>query len=161
MVRAHRLVTLTGVGGSGKTRLALATAADVAAEFSDGVFFVDLAPIADSGRVAGAVSEAMSLRVVIETGDNSLVVARLAAARNALLLIDNCEHLLDEVAEFVEEVLVTGTAARVLTTSREALAVEGEHQWRVPSLSVDGPASPASRTAPRPRRRGQRVVRVG
>jgi hypothetical protein len=98
LVRAHRLVTLTGFGGVGKTRLAIGTAAELAGEFDDGVWLAELAPVGDAGTVAEAVAAAMGV-----TPQSGLTVAQgLAAAlsgRRALVILDNCEHVVDAAAE--------------------------------------------------------------
>ena len=138
LVRAHQLVTLTGVGGCGKTRLALAVAAELADGFGDEVVFVDLAPVASEARVPEAVAEAGGFQVsTVVGGDRVGAVARFVADRDMLLVLDNCEHLVDPVADFAGEVLAAGGAARVLATSREPLEVDGEHAYRVPPLPVD------------------------
>ena len=136
-VRASRLVTLTGIGGCGKTRLALAAAAELASGFSDGVVFVPLATVARGEQIARAVEEALEARV---SAPEAAAMATFLARRDTLLVLDNCEHILDEVAGFVEVVLAAGTGPRILATSRQVLDVEGEYAMRVPSLSLDGGA---------------------
>lgn len=138
-----RLVTLTGPGGAGKTRLAV----EAAARESGEVFFVDLASVAVGGDVPRAVVSALGLR---EDGAGPVVepVARLVAAlrdRRVLVVVDNCEHVVDEVAVLVGGVLVACGGVRVLATSREALGVTGEVVRPVPSLGVDGVGSAAVR----------------
>jgi predicted ATPase/class 3 adenylate cyclase len=136
----HRLVTLTGIGGSGKTRLALQVAGLELTTFPDGVFFVDLAPLGDPELVAPAVASAVGLSSGDAMGglggalDDRLVAS--LAGRRCLLLIDNCEHLLDAVAALVDRMLAGCARVAFLATSREALAVEGEQVVQVPSLSV-------------------------
>jgi predicted ATPase/class 3 adenylate cyclase len=140
LVRDHRLVTLTGVGGCGKSRLALAVAAELSTHFPDGAYFVELAPVADEERLASVVAEVVGLRVDAPAGGTSrgAAIAAFIARRDMLIVLDNCEHLLDAVAEFVDELLAAGSSARVLATSREALGVEGERGHRVSSLSAGG-----------------------
>jgi predicted ATPase/class 3 adenylate cyclase len=138
---ATRLLTLTGTGGSGKTRLALHLAANVLDEFDDGVWVVELAPLADGALVTQAVASAVGVRE--EMGRPLLEsVLETLRPRQALLVLDNCEHLIQSCAEFADRLLHTCPHLRVLATSREALGIAGEVAWRVPSLSLpeDGPA---------------------
>jgi DNA-binding CsgD family transcriptional regulator len=103
-VRAHRLVTVTGPGGVGKTRLALAVAADMAGEFADGVWFVDLVPVTEPDRVGAAVAAAVGVGEQPGRGVDDAVLAALADHR-ALLVLDNCEQVRDGVAPFLERLL--------------------------------------------------------
>jgi non-specific serine/threonine protein kinase len=136
----HRLVTLTGIGGSGKTRLALRVASLESGVFADGVFFVDLAPVADPALVPQTLAAACGLM----PGDSPAGAAlsftdRLVgvlAPQRCLLVVDNCEHLLDASAALVDRLLSGCARLSVLTTSREALGVEGEQGLPVPSLAV-------------------------
>ncbi len=131
----HRLVTLTGPGGVGKTRLAVETARRREAAFADGATFVDLAPIDTPTLVASAVAAAAG---VPEAGGAPLedVVANALAHRHLLMLLDNCERVLDACAELVYRLLVSCPRLVVLATSRSPLRVEGELTWSVPPLSV-------------------------
>ncbi|HEV3504394.1 MAG TPA: BTAD domain-containing putative transcriptional regulator, partial [Actinomycetes bacterium] len=132
-----RLLTLTGTGGVGKTRLAVAAAADLAGEFADGAFLVELAPLADPDLVPQQVLTGLGLRE--ETGQSP--TATLAAhlrSRHLLLVLDNCEHLVGPAASLAEGLLRTCPRLTVLATSREPLGVPGEATWRVPSLSPGG-----------------------
>jgi predicted ATPase/DNA-binding CsgD family transcriptional regulator len=138
---AAPLLTLTGPGGVGKTRLALAIAHDVAEAFADGVVFVDLAPLADPALVLPAVADAVGVR---ESDDRSLAT-QLAAAlrpRQLLLVLDNCEHLL-AAAPRLGELLVACPALQVLATSRAPLRLHGEQRLTVPPLAVPGDADSA------------------
>ena len=126
-----RLVTLTGVGGCGKTRLALAVAAEIAEDCKDGVFFVALAHVTHEDGVLPAVIEAMGVRLANETAAD---LARYLEHRDIVVVLDNCETLLDEIADLVDAILSNGDGPRVLATSREALGAEGERVFRVPSL---------------------------
>jgi non-specific serine/threonine protein kinase len=130
-----RLLTLTGTGGAGKTRLALLVASNLAAAFDDGVWLVELAPLSDPILVPGAVAAALGLRVSPErpTVDALLDFLR---PRAVLLVLDNCEHLVGACAELAGVLLRACPALRILATSREELNVAGEVTWRVPSLSL-------------------------
>ena len=133
----HRLVTLTGVGGVGKTRLATEVAASLAAEFPDGVWFFELAAVADPAAVPDAV--AAVLGITQQPGKTvSESVAAALEGRVRLLVIDNCEHVLDAAADLVEGVLAQSATVKVLATSREGLGVGDEQVWPVPSLDLSG-----------------------
>lgn len=129
-----RLVTLHGTGGCGKTRLALAVAEDVSAGFPQGVWFVDLSAVADPALVARAVAEPLGVG-----GDRSVQVEQVCRRiddEQVLLVLDNCEHLIEPAAELVEVLLDRCPALRILTTSREELRIAAETVWRVPALSL-------------------------
>ena len=135
LTEAERLVTLTGSGGVGKTRLALAVGAEVVAAFPAGVWFVELAA-ANGPAVVGRAT----LKVLGATETPGISLAEVAAVElgdneRSLVILDNCEHLVDECADFVSTVLQRNPAVTVLATSREQLGVTGEIAWRVPSLS--------------------------
>ncbi|MEB4212360.1 helix-turn-helix transcriptional regulator [Mycobacterium sp. 94-17] len=134
-----RLVTLTGAGGMGKTRLAIQVAGQLAAEFADGLWYVDLAPITDPELVPVGMAGALGLP---EQPGNSTTetVIRFVVNRRMLVVLDNCEHLLDAVAELSTALLSACPGLTLLATSREPIGVDGEVIWRVPSLSVDGDA---------------------
>jgi predicted ATPase/class 3 adenylate cyclase/DNA-binding CsgD family transcriptional regulator len=130
-----RLVTLTGAGGSGKTRLAVQVAMQLAAGYADGVWYVDLAPITDPDMAPIASARALGLpdqpgRSTMET------LLRFVRDRRMLMVLDNCEHLLDASAALVLALLGGSPGLTVLATSREAIGVTGEATWRVPSLSL-------------------------
>ncbi len=128
-----RLVTLTGVGGVGKTRLALQAATELAAEFPDGVWLIELAAVGDPAAVAGAVATTMGL--VPQPGRTTTEsVVEAVAGRRTLVVLDNCEHVLDAAADLIQAVLARPGPAKILATSREGMGVEGEHLWPVPSL---------------------------
>jgi predicted ATPase/class 3 adenylate cyclase/DNA-binding CsgD family transcriptional regulator len=131
----NRLVTLTGAGGAGKTRLAMQVAAQIATEFADGVWYVDLAPITDPGVVPVTVARALGLPE--QPGQPTMdVLLRFIRDRQMLLLLDNCEHLLDASAALTTALLARCPALTLLATSREPIGVPGEVSWRVPSLSL-------------------------
>ncbi|WP_433540000.1 ATP-binding protein [Streptosporangium sandarakinum] len=136
-VTSHRLVTVTGPGGVGKTRLALAVAADVAGDFPDGVWFVDLVPVTEPGRVGAAVAAAVGVGEQRGRGIDDAVPAALAD-RRALLVLDNCEQVRDGVAPFLERLLTACPRLRVLVTSRVRLTVPFERVFPVPPLSRAG-----------------------
>jgi len=134
-VRSHQLVTLTGVGGVGKTRLALEVAGQLADEFPDGAWFFELAAVTDPAAVPDAV--AAVLGITQQPGKTvSESVAAASEDRVRLLVFDNCEHLLDAAADLAEAILAHSATVRVLATSREGLGVVDEHPWPVPSLEV-------------------------
>ncbi|MGO8964206.1 MAG: helix-turn-helix transcriptional regulator [Mycobacterium sp.] len=135
----NRLVTLTGAGGVGKTRLAIQVAAQLADEFSDGVWYVDLAPLTDTELAPVTVARALGLpdQPGRSTMDSLL---RFVRDRQMLVVLDNCEHLLDASAELVVALLSGAARLTLLATSREAIGVAGEVSWRVPSLSLAGEA---------------------
>jgi class 3 adenylate cyclase len=135
----ERLVTLTGAGGVGKTRLALAVAAALAPSFPDGCWLAELAAVGDGGEVASAVASAVRAPV---TELDALV--RYLSDRRALIVLDNCEHVLDAAFELGDALLASGPEVHVLATSREALGVDGEIVRRVQSLGL--PPSGASVT---------------
>ena len=134
-VKAHRLVTLTGVGGVGKTRLALEVAAGLADEFPDGVWLFELAAVADPAAVPDAV--AAVLGITQQPGKTvSESVAAALEGRFRLLVIDNCEHMRDAAADLIEAILAHSATVKVLATSREGLGVANEQLWLVPSLDI-------------------------
>ena len=136
-VSAHRHVSAIGPGGVGKTRLALAVAADAASDYEDGVWFVDLVPVTDPAMVGSAVSAALGIGEQQGRSIDDSVLAALAD-RRALLVLDNCEHLTDGVAPFVERLLARCPRMSVLTTSRARLLVPFEWVYSVPPLSLEG-----------------------
>ena len=135
LVAEHRLVTLTGAGGVGKTRLAVQVAAVMAEEFDAGVWYVDLAPITDPEVVPVAVARALGLpdqphHSTLDT------LTRFIGERQMLVVLDNCEHLLDTTATLALALLAACPGLTLLATSREPIGVAGEVTWRVPSLSL-------------------------
>jgi predicted ATPase len=130
-----RVVTLTGVGGVGKTRLALEVAARASSGYPDGVWFADLSPLVDSESVIDVVASA--LRVQVPSGRPPVdSVAEFVSSRQLLLVLDNCEHLIEACADLVSQLLAASDGTRVLATSREGLAVAGERVVPVPPLAL-------------------------
>lgn len=140
-LRVNRLVTLVGVGGVGKTRLALQAASEAWFEFADGAWLVELAPIVDGADLVEAVAGVFG---VAPRADRSWQegLNQALGSKKILLVLDNCEHLLDEAARLVETLLGKCENITILATSREALDVPGEWSWPVPSLDL-GPESSA------------------
>jgi predicted ATPase/class 3 adenylate cyclase/DNA-binding CsgD family transcriptional regulator len=135
LLASNRLVTLSGAGGAGKTRLAVEVAAALATEFSDGVWYVDLAPITNPHVVP--VTTARTLGLLDQPGRTPMeTVLTFVGDRKMLLLLDNCEHLLDTCGQMVAELLHVCPELTILGTSREPIGVAGEAIWRVPSLSL-------------------------
>ncbi|MBV9321695.1 MAG: LuxR family transcriptional regulator [Mycobacterium sp.] len=131
----NRLVTLTGAGGVGKTRLAVQIASLLAGEFVDAAWYVDLAPITDPDVVPIAVARALELPD--QPGRSTMdTLVRFVADRQMLVVLDNCEHLLDASAAVVAALLGAAPRLTLLATSREPIGVPGEVSWRVPSLSL-------------------------
>ncbi|HEY2279434.1 MAG TPA: BTAD domain-containing putative transcriptional regulator [Streptosporangiaceae bacterium] len=147
-----RLVTLTGPGGAGKTRLALEAATLKAPELPDGAWFVPLAPVRDAGEIPAAVLAALGIPEVVWVADARRPLApppldRLAdalASQRLLLVLDNCEHVIDAVARLAARVLADAPGVRILATSREPLGVTGETLCPVPSLPLPPPGADAT-----------------
>src|SRR3989442_9341919 len=137
-----RLLTLVGPGGVGKTRLALRAAADLKRTVSDGVWFIDLAGLEDPHLVPKAVITALGLADKSGQWPTSVLVAHLGS-REALLLLDNCEHLLDAVAVLADVVLKEAAGVRLLATSRQPLGISGERVLQVPPLTLHGDSGSA------------------
>ena len=130
-----RIVTLTGVGGTGKTRLALQVGGEVLERFDDGVWLIELAPVSDPVRVPDTIAAALAVR---EEPGRALrdTLADHLRDRATLLILDNCEHLIVACAELAEHLLRQCRALYILATSREALGIPGEVAWNVPSLTL-------------------------
>ena len=132
----ERCVTVTGVGGCGKTRLALEAAQRTAGRYRDGVVIVELAPLADPAAVPRAVADAVAMPIVATSVTRDLTI--FLRDRECLVVLDNCEHLLDACAELVDELIEACPEITVLATSRESLGLDDERAWRAPSLSLPG-----------------------
>ena len=136
-----RLLTLTGMGGTGKTRLALQVAANLLTGEGDGVWLVELAPLADPALVPQAVAQALGVREAAGMPVSRTLVEALKGKR-LLLVLDNCEHVLDACASLATDLLRACPLVHILASSREALGVAGEQTFRVPSLSLPDPKAP-------------------
>src|SRR5712692_4161797 len=137
LVAGSRLITLTGPGGAGKTRLATELGRTLSTLWPDGVWWVELVPITDPAQMPWAVVGALELP---RGGSAVDTVAAWLAPRNALLVLDNCEHLVAACAEFCQAVLERCSRLTILATSREPMGVSGEARWPVSPL-----AAPAAR----------------
>jgi non-specific serine/threonine protein kinase len=144
LITSHRFVTLTGVGGCGKTRLAIESAAQLAPVFAGRVWFVDLSAFVEPALVPHAV--ASRLRICEEPGISLLTtLVTTLAPHQTLLVLDNCEHLIDACVSLIDALLRSCPELRVLATSRETLDIAGERVWTVPSLSFPSLPSPSDR----------------
>src|SRR3989440_6246814 len=140
-----RLLTLVGPGGVGKTRLALRAASDLRRSVPDGVWFIDLAGLEDPHLVPKAVITSLGLADKSGQWPTSLLVAHLAS-RGALLVLDNCEHLLDAIAVLADVVLKEAAGVRILATSRQPLGISGERVLQVPPLTLRGEGSASAQS---------------
>ncbi|HET9589389.1 MAG TPA: tetratricopeptide repeat protein [Anaerolineales bacterium] len=139
LIAEHRMVTLTGSGGAGKTRLGLQVATELLSLFSGGVWFVELAPLADPALVTQTLFSVF--RLVEDSHRTPLQILQdYLRPKAALLLLDNCEHLIEACARVSEILLQTCPKLKILASSREALGVPGEVPYRVPSLRTPAPA---------------------
>jgi predicted ATPase len=134
-LKVHRLVTLTGVGGVGKTRLALEVAGRLVDEFPDGVWFFELAAVTDPTAVPDAVAAVLG---ITQQPGNTVAdsVAAALEGRVRLLVFDNCEHLLDAAADLIDAILAASATIKIVATSREGLGIADEQLWPVPSLDI-------------------------
>jgi len=132
---SHRLVTLTGAGGIGKTQLGFEVARRLLPRFVDGVWAIELAPLSDPELVPVTVATALGLELASGTA-SPVSVATALRSKQLMLVLDNCEHVIDTAAQMAEALLRASPAARVLATSREPLRVEGEWVYQVPPLAV-------------------------
>src|SRR3990172_1312097 len=140
LLTTERLLTLTGAGGCGKTRLALEVAADLLNQYRDGAWLVELAPLSSAEFVPQAIASALGVREE-QTGPIDKTLVEHLRPKHLLLVLDNCEHLVSTCAELAENLLQACPNLRILATSREVLDLTGEVVWRVPSLSLPAPGS--------------------
>jgi len=147
-ISAARLVTLTGPGGVGKTRLAIRCADGLARGFRDGGWLAELAEVGDPALVTSAILAGLNLRDQAAAEPRALLLSYLRD-RELLLVLDNCEHLLEPVARIVTDLLRAAPGVRVIATSREPLSASGEHVVPVPPLGVSAPDAAGELAAPR------------
>ena len=135
LLASARMLTLIGPGGTGKTRLALQAGADLLASFADGVWMVELAPLADPALMEQTVAYVLGLR---EAPGQPLIdlIAEYLQSRSLLLILDNCEHLVEACAQLADHLLRACPQLKIIASSREALGIAGETVYRVPSLSL-------------------------
>jgi predicted ATPase/DNA-binding SARP family transcriptional activator len=157
LLRRARLVTLVGPGGAGKTRLALEVARDVQTELLDGAWLVELGSTTDPALVPAAAAAALGLSQSSERPALQALV-EACGTRELLIVLDNCEHLLEACVELVHQLLTACPRVRVLATSRERLGITGESPWVVPALSLPGRGA-ATGTGRAPARGGEAVPR--
>ena len=138
LARTHRLVTITGAGGVGKSSLALAAARELAGGAADGAWLVELAPLADASGLVGAVAGVLPVPGMATTAAGLL---DQIGRRHMLVVLDNCEHLVDDVAALASAMLIACPGVRLLCTSQEALAVDREHVWLLQPLDEQAAAA--------------------
>jgi predicted ATPase len=138
----YRLVTVTGPGGAGKTRLASEVAKQVAGRFADGVWLAELATLRDPAQLAAVVGTALGIRDLPSVAAAD-ALAQMLARRQLLLVLDNCEHVIGAAAELCGRLLLGADDVRVLATSREPLRIAGEARHRLGPLTLPDPADRA------------------
>ena len=143
LLTESRLVTVTAVGGSGKTRLAIAVGEAELPHHRSGVWFVDLTAVSNGADVPSAIANGLGLNLT--TGDQTAQILTFLADKQALVILDNCEHLIEETAAFVDAFLATNNPTKILATSREAFDIDGERVIVLGSLPTDTADSPAVR----------------
>ncbi len=142
----HRLVTLTGPGGVGKTRLAVEAGLELLPRFAHGTWIVELAPLSDAALVMSTVGTALRLDLSGNRTPRDILISHLQS-QDILIVLDNCEHVIDAVAELIEAILGSAPRVRILASSQELIGLPGEQVLRVPPLEVPDAASPAAEAA--------------
>ncbi len=142
LLAEHRLVTLLGMGGLGKTRLAIEAAAQAGGAFPDGVWFVDLAAVTDAGAVGLAAAGVFGIANQAGKSIEASLVDALSG-RRLLIVLDNCEHVTAAAASLAHALLAACPQVKIIATSREVLAISGEHVWPIRPLPCDGDTTPA------------------
>ena len=140
LLELHRLVTLVGSGGIGKTRTSLQIAANHVDRFADGVWFVELAPLSDASYLPSTIAQAANLALG-SSGEPLEALVQALASKNVLIVLDNCEHIVDGTARTLAAILRACAGVRILASSRQALGVAGEAAYRMPSLPLDASAA--------------------
>jgi predicted ATPase len=146
LIRERRLVTITGAGGVGKTRTSIQVSTAIADRFRDGAWLVDLAPLRDATLVPQAIAAALEIR---EISGHALVktIASTLRAKNLLLIVDNCEHVIDEAAETIDFLLKECSEVSILATSRQPLGIQGEGVFRLPTFAFPDETATLDATA--------------
>jgi predicted ATPase/class 3 adenylate cyclase len=144
LLHEHRLVTLAGSGGAGKTRLAQHSAADAVGHHPGGTWWVELAPATSGDQVAERVAASVGFSLAAGIDPLAQLTRFIGGQGEVLVVLDNAEHVIDDVARVAEAIVAGCPAARVLVTSREPIGVPGEVVWRVPSLSIPSPSEQPS-----------------
>ena len=140
LISEHRLVSLVGAGGCGKTRLACEVAEQLVPDFRDGVWFVDLSPISDENLVAKEITEVLNIPEVPNQSILDTLIEK-TKKQELLIILDNCEHLVKPCGEIAGKLVQSVPGLKILVTSRESLCIKGENVWRVPSLTLIDPRS--------------------
>jgi predicted ATPase/DNA-binding SARP family transcriptional activator/tetratricopeptide (TPR) repeat protein len=143
LLRSRRLVTISGPGGIGKTRVSLETARTLAPEYPDGAYLVELASLSDGQLVAATVAGALGVQLQPD-GPLLETLGQAVGHRACLIVLDNCEHVLEEAAAITSAILQSGPGPRVLATSRQALGLAAETVWSIPTLHTPDPDEPGS-----------------
>lgn len=140
LIGVHRIVTLTGSGGCGKTRLACELAEKLVPDYKDGVWFVDLSPITNVDLVAKGITEALTITELPNQQITDTLIENIKD-QELLILLDNCEHVIKACADIARKLMQAVPKLKILATSRESLSITGEQVWRVPSLTLLDPKS--------------------
>jgi predicted ATPase/class 3 adenylate cyclase len=136
LLRTHRLVTIVGAGGVGKTRTSLHVATTVLEDYADGAWFIELAPLSSADPIPSTIAQAMSLTLAPDAANLGESLLAALKGKHALLVVDNCEHLIEPVAQLLSGILRSCPRISVLASSRQGLAIDGEQCYRLPSLAV-------------------------